>query len=428
MKAKTTEATAQPKAEQTESGNTSLVEKGASVKRKNKKVFIAYFYWLLGGVAGLHHFYLGRINQGFAYWTTGGGFLAAFIRDVWKIPEYVKQANLDPVFVKRLMIEMKQYKQPEFRGSRFLAMLTVSMFYGYLAQFSVPENCFGWKMNEHRFIWIIVVPVSIAFGNYLVGNIGYERISLHWALMGGFAPSLFLPLNPDMTSYCALFSTVLSYWKRSYRKSVIPKDPSLLKLVAVVLGIVFYTCLWGSMLYHNVSVVTKEGERIYLRDIVADYFDRESPNKNKTEDFSYWRILSEMRADLMKFLNEIKTQARSFRIMEDTQSYMILGLDWGASEDEIIARYRELAKKYHPDKHGGEDREKLAEYNSRMVDITRAYEALTKKRKRRARKAAAATTDNESSGNKRTDSAQSDGNNGQETKQETQYDILKDEL
>ncbi|XP_075266043.1 dnaJ homolog subfamily C member 22-like [Convolutriloba macropyga] len=395
-----------------------LVEKGATVKRKNKKLFIAYLYWLLGGIAGLHHFYLGRINQGFAYWTTGGGFVVAFIRDLWKIPSYVKQANLDPKFVKSFILERKQYRQPEFRGTRFLGMLSCAMFYGYLAQFAIPENCFGLNMNEHRYVWILVVPCSVAFGNYLVGNIGYETVSLYWASLGGFAPSLFLPLNPDMTSYCALFSTVLSYWKRSFRKTVIPKDASLLKLIAVIFGILLYSALWGSMLYYNVSVVTKEGERLYLRDIVAEYFDREPLSPKQRQQFSYWQVFQEMKADLYKFLSEMRTQVNGFRVMEDTQSYMILGLEWGATDEQITARYRELAKKYHPDKHGGEkDQDKIAEFNSRMVDITRAYEALTKKRKRKVKKTVI-----------KPQTAGSEGQDDMRRATETEFDILKDEL
>ena len=367
--------------------------------KKQKKLLLAYLYWLVGGLAGLHHFYLGRLNQGFAWWTTGGGFVIGYLRDLWRMSDYVKEANLEPSFVKCLFLQAKHYKQPEFKGVRFLGMVSVAMFYGYLAQFAVPENCFSLRMNEHKVVWIVVVPLSIAFGNYLVGNIGYERVKFKWCLIGAMAPSLFLPLNPDMTSYCALFSTVMAYWKRSFRKSVAHRDASLKNLLKVIVGFAFYASLWASLMYYNVSVVTKEGERVYLRDVLADYFE---------DDFEFPTIFKKMSTDFFKFWRELRSQVHSFKIMEDTQSYMVLGLDWGASEEEVTAKFRELAKTYHPDKNRGLEPSKLAEYNARMVEITRAYEALTKKRKSKSKKSAAKS-------------------NGDHDRRNS-FDILKDEL
>ncbi len=57
--------------------------------------------------------------------------------------------------------------------------------------------------------------------------------------------------------------------------------------------------------------------------------------------------------------------------------YSVLGLDRGASRDEIQKAYRELANKYHPDKvqHLGEEFRMLAE--ERFKEIRQAYVSLT---------------------------------------------------
>ncbi|EKD46663.1 MAG: chaperone HSP40, co-chaperone with DnaK [uncultured bacterium] len=60
--------------------------------------------------------------------------------------------------------------------------------------------------------------------------------------------------------------------------------------------------------------------------------------------------------------------------MANTDYYKILGVDKGASDDEIKKAYRKLAHKYHPDKSGG-DAEKFKEINS-------AYQVLSDKSKR----------------------------------------------
>ena len=60
-------------------------------------------------------------------------------------------------------------------------------------------------------------------------------------------------------------------------------------------------------------------------------------------------------------------------------SYEILGLKPGASEEEIHTAYRKAAQEYHPDKvaHLGEALQKLA--REKFIEIQNAYETLTGK-------------------------------------------------
>ena len=59
--------------------------------------------------------------------------------------------------------------------------------------------------------------------------------------------------------------------------------------------------------------------------------------------------------------------------------YQILGIDRSASADEIKKAYRELARKYHPDKleHLGDEFKELAEM--RFKEIQKAYQELSGK-------------------------------------------------
>lgn len=56
--------------------------------------------------------------------------------------------------------------------------------------------------------------------------------------------------------------------------------------------------------------------------------------------------------------------------------YEILGLNEGASQEEIKRAYRDLAKKYHPDQYGNNPLRDLAE--QKMREINEAYDYLTK--------------------------------------------------
>ncbi len=58
--------------------------------------------------------------------------------------------------------------------------------------------------------------------------------------------------------------------------------------------------------------------------------------------------------------------------------YRILGIEPGASEEEVRAAFHQLARKWHPDKQ--RDPSKLEEATRRWKELVRAYEAITRRR------------------------------------------------
>ena len=58
--------------------------------------------------------------------------------------------------------------------------------------------------------------------------------------------------------------------------------------------------------------------------------------------------------------------------------YKVLGVSPNASDDEIKTAYRNLARKYHPDKYAGSDLAELAE--EKMKEVNAAYEQIQQMR------------------------------------------------
>jgi len=74
-----------------------------------KSLCLTYFFWLVGGWFGLHHIYLGRDRHAFLIWSTAAGYLGlGLLRDLWRIPTYVKDANNDPTYLEELTRKMRK--------------------------------------------------------------------------------------------------------------------------------------------------------------------------------------------------------------------------------------------------------------------------------------------------------------------------------
>lgn len=84
----------------------------SSYPKSRKSTCVAYTLWLVGGWCGLHQLYLRRDRHAFLIWSTAGGYLGfGLLRDLWKIPEYVRDANDDHAYVEELKRTVRKKKK-----------------------------------------------------------------------------------------------------------------------------------------------------------------------------------------------------------------------------------------------------------------------------------------------------------------------------
>ena len=129
----------------------------------------AYLCWFFGGLFGLHHLYLRRENQAFIWATTLGGFLIGLVRDLYRIPEYLREANRDKTYIEKLGKQQGQLKAPIFQFSRSIASVFVGAAFDYVTKNALPLS--PTEDNESRFYansLFYMSPLVVAFFVHMI--------------------------------------------------------------------------------------------------------------------------------------------------------------------------------------------------------------------------------------------------------------------
>lgn len=89
-----------------------------------KTTFWAYFWWVFGGFLGAHHWYLNRDNQALVWFGTCGLFGIGWLRDLYRIPTYVAEANDRPEYLHWFKYQVRAF--PRVSTKNFLKLCFIS--------------------------------------------------------------------------------------------------------------------------------------------------------------------------------------------------------------------------------------------------------------------------------------------------------------
>ncbi|XP_060080062.1 dnaJ homolog subfamily C member 22-like [Ylistrum balloti] len=339
-------------------------------------IVVAYILWLTGGWLGLHHFYLGRDKQAFVWWATWGGCLGlGWFRDLWRLPEYVYEANNDERYLNELRYRLVVFPRPPFNVARFTGELVVGYLFGILLRLVIPEEYttegVGWVLA------VILPPYGVAVGVHLVANIGRQKSTMSSPLIGALLGLPWILYRTDNIMPGVLIAAIFVnkfgvQWEAERRNGGhICKRALVLTFCGMI-----YISMWTSGIYLNCSVTNEHGETIPLREAIPNFF--KSPA---------WENMKETMKRLYEYYKLYGWEKLRQQIVEamdptgEANAYKVLGLNDTACQKEVTKRYRELAKEWHPDKVKDPDMKMLAQ--EKFIEIQKAYDTLSQIQSRR---------------------------------------------
>jgi len=338
-------------------------------------VCIAYFLWMVGGWFGLHHFYLGRDKQAFVWWCLPGGYFGlGWVRDLWRIPEYVREANAEKGWVVLQEEKMRLAEMPPWKMARWGGMLVVGNMLGMLPAMAVPnKEDIGVDLS---LLGTFLTPLGCALGIWLVGNIGRWEGSFRRPLLGCYLTLPAYLYGMNVVSWTTILGAYC--FNRQWRRPGKPSRAWYTRIVVLTLCGVLYLSMWSSYLYFNAEVV-HNGDKIKLRDAVGNFI--KSPAVKE-----FWRNLQGLWQHMLHsgFWSTWSQLVESLDPFGEKNALKTLGLAQGVSQEEIRSKYRELTKVHHPDKVKGTQEEKEAA-QAKFVQIQQAYEKLSDLKRSRAK-------------------------------------------
>ncbi|XP_060582035.1 dnaJ homolog subfamily C member 22-like [Ruditapes philippinarum] len=347
-------------------------------------IIVAYICWVLGGPLGLHHFYLGRDKQALVWWMSLGGLFLGWIRDLWRLPEYLYEANKDQRVRAIFQARRAKHPQPPWKLARFAGQMLIGTMMSYLFRLAIPEFVLdNMEYGLDQMFKVILPVIGAATGVSLVSNIGVQKVSFKWCILGAAISTPWLLLESPSVICAPLFSSLMANYKREW--DIEKETPTgvcnfIKRVIVLALCGCIYMTLWGSVICFNMHVTTSDGMQVPIYEAIGHFF--ESPA---------WKDFKKTMNDLYEFCQVNGWDTCYQQLVEhldptgEAHAYKVLGFDGvTAHPDEIQPRCRKLSRQYHPDKFNTAA-EKLAA-QEKFIEIQKACDILSNMRKRRAEK------------------------------------------
>ncbi|XP_065187590.1 dnaJ homolog subfamily C member 22-like [Sycon ciliatum] len=359
-------------------------------KEQRKSLFSAYLHYLFFGWCSGHLFYLGRDFHTFVSVTTFGRFGLGILMDTCFLPQYVAEANenLETQYVWRKRAKQGYSRCPLLACSVECFSRAVLLYLTATLYLSMANHCVPLDLEHIDVIMAVLEALGVGSAVWLVGNIGVTEI----AAVPVFGTSLvasFVLLFTGMAENDQLLSLVavtIGLVLGRYRKPLdrftarrASKSSACKRFTVLLLGLSIYGAVMGGVLLFNAEVTNEEGQQIKLFDALKNFYN--SPAWDQTWE-SFGKIYEEATREETEYDRENHDRwERFFSKFKDVfdvdgqqRALLELGLSENATDAEIKAAYRKMAKLYHP------DRNRDANASEKFMKLQEAYETLQRVR------------------------------------------------
>ncbi|XP_072552571.1 dnaJ homolog subfamily C member 22 [Salminus brasiliensis] len=337
------------------------------------KLIVAYALWAVGGPLGLHHLYLRRDSHALLWMLTLGGFGVGWMREFFRLPSYVSEANKDAEKVSRSSTTV-----PSMGLFRFAGQVCVGIYFGSVALIS---------LNSLSFFYLIVLPLSVGAGIHLVSCVGQQTSDLQKTLTTCIITSSIFygsTLSPLPISIAASVTAAQHRRFKTKRRSGGPPEPLGPRAFRLSLAVLAFSAPLGYSIFHNTTATL-----YYISDCVAAILDMFwfFPWLRGVLEYVLllpYQILCTLTGgsyyeESWKKVLEILLNEYSQR---EIDAMKVMSVSEGATLEEITTRYRELVKLWHPD-HNPTQQD---EAQQMFIQIQAAYETLMNRHKPRKKK------------------------------------------
>lgn len=348
---------------------------------EQKSLVVAYLLWFFGGIFGVHHIYLHRDRHAFVWWCTLGGYFGlGWIFEIFKIPEYVRDANDDPRFIAKFIEKLRTYRKPEFSTIRFLGQIMMSYLFGQVVMIAIPEDEL-WGINWRFLLW--TVPFFSALGVWLVGNIGREKGVLWHCLVAAYViyPLRYFVYDETCWFTALVFGSALAFeqFSKQWRLDAPKRYSATRRTIVLSACVCIYLSVWSGYFVFNGKITDGEGDEVPVHEAIKNFL--KSP---------WWTDLKQTFEETWRFAQHNgwyetwKQIVDSIDIDGEQNAYKVLNVGPTATQNEITSAWRKLSREFHPDKVKDEKLRRAAQ--EKFMEIQQAYEVISKiKSKRRSR-------------------------------------------
>ncbi|XP_070592090.1 dnaJ homolog subfamily C member 22 [Erythrolamprus reginae] len=328
-----------------------------------KYLVVAIALWAVGGLAGLHHLYLGRDNHALLWMLTLGGFGLGWLWELWLLPGWVAQANGSP--------DLPKGQSPPFNPVRFLGQALVGIYFGIVALIG---------LSTLPGFYLLALPLAVGLGVHLVSEVGNQASDLQATLVAAFitAPIFYghslgiLPIT--------LTSSVTAQNYRSYKtQNNHTKKKLSLRLYRLGLAYLAFTTPLAYSAFSNTAATAN-----YIASTIGAVLDYVSVFPSLSRILESVLLLPYRAAKMLGLTGgyfqeweNILKFVQSFQDERRLMAYQILGIPNDATPEEITKSYRELVKLWHPD----HNQHQIAEAERHFIEVQAAYEFLMQAKK-----------------------------------------------